>query len=100
MTTGEVIALARECGLHFGGSPMEPGLERFARLIAERATAAECARWKAAIGPQVPADFKDWHENADSELPSIAAWMIENTRKHRDKAEVALRSVIRSRSNT
>lgn len=47
MTTGEVIALARECGLHLGGPPIEPGIERFARLIAERATAAEreaCAR--------------------------------------------------------
>ncbi len=52
-------------------------LARFAALV----RADECARWKAAIGPTMPADFKDWHENADAELPMIAAWVIQHQAK-------------------
>lgn len=29
----------------------------------------------------MPADFKDWHDNADSELPEIAAFVIANLRQ-------------------
>lgn len=43
--------------------------------------AEECARWKAAIGAEMPADFKDWHQNSDAELPEIAAWVIRNLRE-------------------
>ena len=37
MTTDEIIdiiRMARECGLHLGGPPLESGLARFAALVA------------------------------------------------------------------
>lgn len=32
----------------------------------------------------MPEDFKDWHQNSKKEWPAVAAWMIENQRKHID----------------
>lgn len=55
-----------------------------AREIATQEVAAERERWTKAIGAQMPADFKDWHENGPAELPEIAAWVIQNLRADRD----------------
>lgn len=51
---------------------------------AAQEVAAERERWTKAIGAQMPADFKDWHENSPAELPEIAAWVIQNLRADRD----------------
>lgn len=38
----------------------------------------------------MPADFKDWHQNAPAELPEVAAWVIENLRNRCEEAEANL----------
>lgn len=45
------------------------------------AVAAERKRWTDALGAQMPADFKDWWQNALDELPAVAAWVIQNLRE-------------------
>ena len=57
------------------------------RDYGEACVAAECARWKAALDPMMPADFKDWHQNSPVELPEIAAWTIANLREQREWVE-------------
>ena len=44
-------------------------LEALERYGAE-CKAAEAARWKAALDPVMPSDFKDWHQNAMAERPA------------------------------
>ena len=34
MNNEDIIRIARECGLHLGGPPLESGLARFAELVA------------------------------------------------------------------
>lgn len=46
----------------------------------DAAVAAERERWKSALTPVMFADFKCWHQNADAELPEVAAWVIQNLR--------------------
>ena len=43
MNNEDIIRIARECGLHLGGPPLESGLARFAALVAaaEREACAE-----------------------------------------------------------
>ena len=43
--------------------------------------AAERERWESAIGAEMPADFKDWHQNSTTERPTVAAWVIRNLRE-------------------
>lgn len=47
----------------------------------EAAVAAERGRWERALGAEMPADFKSWHQNAASERPEVAAWVIRNLRE-------------------
>ena len=56
------------------------------RDIREAAVAAANARWESALGAVMPADFKCWHQNAKSELPEIAAGVIENLRQRESDA--------------
>ena len=57
--------------------------EASVRALVEEVEAlrAGLARWKAALDPVMPADFKDWHENSPAELPGVAAWVITNLRE-------------------
>lgn len=41
MTRNDIIRMARECGLHLGGPPIEPGLERFFHLAFAAGAKAE-----------------------------------------------------------
>jgi hypothetical protein len=43
--------------------------------------------WKSALTQTMPDDFKDWHENADSELPEIAAFVVSNLRERNAELE-------------
>jgi len=59
------------------GGTLTPAVRRFAQACA----AAERERWERAIGAEMPADFKCWHQNAASERPEVAAWVIRNLRE-------------------
>lgn len=63
------------------------------------AVAAERKRWEKALGAEMPADFKCWHQNAASERPEVAAWVIRNLREREALAwsEAAQRGVNRRR---
>lgn len=58
--------------------------EAFAAYAAQ-AVAAERERWESAIGAVMPQDFKLWRDSP-TERPETAAWVITNTREHRDWA--------------
>jgi hypothetical protein len=62
----------------------------FDKAALDAAVAAERYRWKTSIGATIPADFKDWHQNSDAELPEIAAWVIRNLRERAAELEPSL----------
>ena len=66
-------------------------MRAYATAARAQALEEEAARWKAALSPVMNADFKDWHDNATAELPSIAAWVISNLRERLEEAEHASR---------
>ena len=53
--------------------------------------AAERERWESAIGAEMPAGFKDWHQNSTTERPTVAAWVIRNLREREAEASAAER---------
>ena len=46
MSRDDIIRMARECGLHLGGPPIEPGLARFYHLARAAGEQAERDRTK------------------------------------------------------
>jgi len=79
-------------------------VQRMAELIAERdRLRTEVDKWRATLTAIMPADFKDWHQNAPAEWPDIAAWVITNAREQCDAAEgladiaIAERDALRGR---
>ena len=54
--------------------------EAVALRATEQNLTEQLAAWKAALTPLMPGDFKDWHENHDSELPQVAAFVVANLR--------------------
>lgn len=70
----------------------------FDQATIDAAVAAANARWECALGAVMPADFKCWHQNAKSELPEIAAGVIENLRqKEADAWEQSAAAVAKER---
>lgn len=55
-------------------------IEAQAARIAE--LEASVAAYETELSAVMPPDFKDWHENARSEWPQVAAWVIRNQREH------------------
>ena len=47
---------------------------------------AEIAKWHAELSAVMPADFKDWHENAQAEWPAVAAQVIRNLQAREESA--------------
>lgn len=63
------------------GGTLTPAVRRFAQACAASGVAAERERWERALGAEMPADFKCWRQNAASERPEVAAWVIRNLRE-------------------
>lgn len=63
------------------GRRADDRVHAYAIAYATAAVAIEQERWESAIGAEMPADFKDWHQNAASERPDVAAWVIRNLRE-------------------
>lgn len=63
------------------GGTLTPAVRRFAQACAAAGVAAERELWERALGAEMPADFKCWHQNAASERPEVAAWVIRNLRE-------------------
>jgi hypothetical protein len=47
----------------------------------DAAVAEAHKQWSDAITPEMPADFKDWHDTSAPARPEIAAWSIRNLRE-------------------
>ena len=47
---------------------------------------AEISKWHAELSAVMPADFKDWHENAQAEWPAVAAQVIRNLQAREESA--------------
>ena len=63
--------------------------EAVALRATEQNLTEQLAAWKAALTPLMPGDFKDWHDNHDSELPQVAAFVVENLRARIAELEAA-----------
>lgn len=63
------------------------------RAYAAAAVAAERERWESAIGAEMLAGFKDWHQNSTTERPTVAAWVIRNLREREAEASAAEREL-------
>lgn len=64
------------------GGTLTPAVRRFAQACYAAGVAAERELWERTLGAEMPADFKCWHQNAASERPEVAAWVIRNLREH------------------
>ena len=63
------------------GGTLTPAVRRFAQACYAAGVAAERELWERTLGAEMPADFKCWHQNAASERPEVAAWVIRNLRE-------------------
>lgn len=56
----------------------------------EDAVAEAHKQWSDAITPEMPADFKDWHDTPAIARPEIAAWSIRNLRERLRETEAEM----------
>lgn len=68
-------------GLFGANASFQRAAREYAEEYAALAVAAERERWERALGAEMPADFKGWHQNAAAERPEVAAWVIRNLRE-------------------